>query len=90
MKIKKIILEILEAKRLVVEAKNDTYILTHKGFINNAELSDGEMEVLEDLSADLNKENLAILIGNIVYTAYIADYDGGTELAGIKIRKLTD
>tara|TARA_R110000803_G_C11910445_1_gene313175 strand:+ start:666 stop:926 length:261 start_codon:yes stop_codon:yes gene_type:complete len=76
-------------KELLVKGteKEVKYILTHFGFMNNCELTKGELQLLHDLANRLNDTDTAAVVNNFVFTAYISSYNGGTALAGIKINK---
>lgn len=76
-------------KELLVKAteKEVKYILTHSGFINNCELTKGELQLLHDLANRFNDNDIAAVINNFVFTAYISSYNNETALAGIKISK---
>jgi hypothetical protein len=76
-------------KELLIKAakKNVKNILTHGGFVNNCNLSDGDRKLLRNLSAEIKENDIAIIIEDKVFTPYIAGYNGGDALAGIKISK---
>ncbi len=83
MKIKKVEKELL----LRGSEKGLSYILTHTGFNFNMELSDTEWKILSDLAIKITNTDSAIIINDLVFVPYWTGYNGGTALAGIKIKK---
>lgn len=83
MKLKKIERELL----LKGLKKSVKCILTHNGFISDAEMTEVELSLLDDLANKLNETDTSVVIGDFVFCAYITGYDGGEAVAGIKINK---
>lgn len=83
-------LKTIEKELLILASKKGvSYILTHSGFVNNYELSVGEHELLTDLVREMVDNDVAIVIGDKVFTPYITSYyDEGCVTAGIKIMNL--
>ena len=76
----------IEKELLIKASKKDVkYILTHSGFVNNCTLSKGECELLNNLSHEMQNNDIAFVIDNKVFSPYITGYNGGYVLAGIKI-----
>jgi len=84
------IMELKEIERELLlkgAEKEVKYILTHGGFINNTEMTKGELQLLNDLANRLNDTDTAIVIDNFIFGVYATGYNGGIALAGIKISK---
>lgn len=78
----------IERELLLKGAEKEVkYILTHHGFINNTEMTKGELMLLDDLANRLNDTDTAIVIDNFVFGVYVTGYNGGNALAGIKISR---
>lgn len=78
----------IEKELLLKGAEKEVkYILTHGGFVNNTEMTKGELQLLNDLANRLNDTDTAIVIDNFVFGVYVTGYNGGNALAGIKISK---
>lgn len=77
-------------KELLIKAseKQVSYILTHDGFINNCELTKGERELLNELVKEMEDKDIAVVIGDKVFSLYVTSYNGGHTTAGIKISKV--
>lgn len=50
-------------------------------------MTKGELSSLDDLANRLNDTDTAIVIDNFVFGVYMAGYNGGNALAGIKLSK---
>jgi hypothetical protein len=81
MKLKEIERELL----LKGSKKEVKYILTHNGFINNTDITNGEKQLLNDLAKRLNETDNVIIIDNIAFGVYVTGYNGGYVVAGIKV-----
>lgn len=68
--------------------QNVEFVLTSKGFINNCNLTDIEIEFLHKLAEEMKISNLVICFDDVAVTPYIASYNGGIVLAGIKFNKI--
>ena len=78
--IKKILKKCLE--------QNVEYVLTHKGFINNCDLTDIESSYLHLLAVELDSDDAVIIFDDVALTPYTTSYNGGYTLAGIKFNKI--
>lgn len=68
--------------------QNVEYVLTHKGFVNNCDLTNIEYSYLNLLAVELNSDATIIIFDNIALTPYVTSYNGGHTLAGIKFNKI--
>lgn len=68
--------------------QNVEYVLTHRGFVNNCNLTDIEYSYLQLLAKELESDAIVIIFDDTALTPYITSYNGGYELAGIKFNKI--
>ena len=68
--------------------KKVEYVLLKEGFNNNCDLDSLEINLLQDLTIELNTSDLVITFDDVAVTPYITSYNGGDTLVGLKFNKL--
>lgn len=78
-------------KELLIKASQKNKVIknkviyTHYVYVNNADLSNNELEILNNLVNEMVEKDFCVVLNGKVFYPYISEYSGGTALAGIRM-----